>query len=227
MTAPSKNRVASEQTIPANYVKKGTMWTVALVALVAGFLIGTAVTVYKSLPEESTPAATSLRKPDSGQQANPGRMEEIKRLEAEVAQNPQNAAAWTELGNRYFDSDQPDKAVKAYEKAIEIKPGNPDVITDLGTMYRRMEQPKRAVEAFERAIAADPRHETARFNKGIVLLHDLNDTEGAIRSWEELVRINPGYTTPTGQKIKDMVDMYQSRAKGGGESKKTDSKSGS
>ena len=216
-----------EQTIPVNYVKKGTMWTFAAVALVVGFLIGTAVTVYRSLPEGSTPEALSLRKPDPGQQANPGRMKEIKALEAKVAQNPQNVDAWTELGNRYFDSDQPEKAIKAYERAIEIKPGNPDVITDMGIMYRRMEQPKRAVEAFERAIAADPRHETARFNKGIVLLHDLNDTEGAIRSWEELIRINSEYTTPTGQKIKDMVDMYRSRAKGGGESKKMDSGSGS
>lgn len=213
MAAPSKNRIASEQTIPANYVKKGTMWTVTLVAFVAGFLIGTAVTVYRSLPEGTRPEATSLRTPDTGQQVDPGQVEEIKALEAEVAQNPKNMDAWTKLGNRYFDADQPEKAVKAYEKAIEIKPGNPDVITDMGTMYRRMEQPKRAVEAFERAIAADPRHETARFNKGIVLLHDLNDTEGAIRSWEELVRINPEYTTPTGQKIKDMVDMYRSRSK--------------
>jgi tetratricopeptide (TPR) repeat protein len=76
-----------------------------------------------------------------------------------------------------------------------------------------MGKPKLAVETFDRAILVNPRHETSRFNKGIVLLHDLNDSEGAIQAWEGLVRINPEYTTPTGQKIKDMVNMFRSRGK--------------
>ena len=79
----------------------------------------------------------------------------------------------------------------AYNNALELNPGNPDVLTDLGVMYRRKGQPLEAIKAFDKAIKIDPRHEASRFNKGVVLLHDLNDSEGAIRAWEELVEVNP------------------------------------
>jgi peroxiredoxin len=47
-------------------------------------------------------------------------------------------------------------------------------------MYRRSGQPRKAIENFNKAIAVNPKHETAQFNKGIVLMHDLGDRDGAI-----------------------------------------------
>ncbi|MDZ7596959.1 MAG: tetratricopeptide repeat protein [Desulfobacterales bacterium] len=102
-------------------------------------------------------------------------------LEAEAAANPQNAEAWVQLGNAYFDADQYQKAIDAYEKSLVIDPGNPNVLTDLGVMYRRNKQPEKAVEMFSRAMAADPRHEVSRMNKGIVLLYDLEGRVGGCR----------------------------------------------
>jgi len=46
-------------------------------------------------------------------------------------------------------------------------------------------------------------------NKGIVLLHDLNDLEGAIKAWEELLEINPVAMSPTGQSIDQMVQQMK------------------
>jgi hypothetical protein len=37
----------------------------------------------------------------------------------------------------------------------------------------------------------DPRYESLRFNKGVVLLYDPKDPESAIKVWEERSRINP------------------------------------
>ncbi len=71
-----------------------------------------------------------------------------------------------QLGNAYFDADQFQKAIAAYEKSLAIDPGNPNVWTDLGVMYRRNKQPRKAVEAFSKAMAADPKHEVSRMNKG-------------------------------------------------------------
>jgi tetratricopeptide (TPR) repeat protein len=81
----------------------------------------------------------------------------------------------------------------------------------MGVMYRRMGKPEKAIEAFEKAMAVDPRHEISRYNKGIVLLHDLNNVEGAIKAWEDLIRVNPAYMAPTGQTVKQMVDVYKGR----------------
>jgi len=59
--------------------------------------------------------------------------------------------------------------------------------------------------AFDKAIALDPRHDNARFNKGVVLLHDLNDRAGALAAWEELVRIRPDARTPDGQLLSEVI----------------------
>ena len=130
-------------------------------------------------------------------------------LEDEVERNPANAGAWIQLGHLYFDTDQHEKAIQAYEKSLELSPGNTNVITDLGIMYRRSGNPKKAVEMFERVIELDPKQENARFNKGIVLLHDLKDQEGAVAAWEGLLEINPVAMAPNGQSVDELIQQYK------------------
>jgi tetratricopeptide (TPR) repeat protein len=76
-------------------------------------------------------------------------------------------------------------------------------------MYRRAGKPEEAIKAFDRAIAIDPKHEVSRFNKGIVLLHDLNDRGGAIEAWEKLLEINPAATAPNGQPLRELVNRFK------------------
>ena len=76
-------------------------------------------------------------------------------------------------------------------------------------MYRRSGNPKKAVEMFEKVIALDPQQENARFNKGIVLLHDLKDEEGAVAAWEGLLEINPVAMAPNGQSVDELIQQYK------------------
>ena len=73
--------------------------------------------------------------------------------------------------------------------------------------------PKEAVASFDRAIAVDPKHETARFNKGIVLLHDLKDEKGAIAAWRGLLEINPLAMAPNGQTVDELIRHFESSQK--------------
>ena len=119
--------------------------------------------------------------------------------------NPDNIEAWTQLGNHYFDTGNFAKAINAYNKSLALNPNNANVLTDLGVMYRRNGNPVEAVASFDKAIAVDPNHQTARFNKGIVQLNDLNDRAGAIKTWQELVAIKPDATAPNGQLISEII----------------------
>jgi tetratricopeptide (TPR) repeat protein len=121
--------------------------------------------------------------------------------------------AWVELGNNYFDTDQYDKAIRAYQRSLEIQPNNANVLTDMGVMYRRSGKPQEAIKAFDKAMEVDPKHEVSRFNKGVVLLHDLNDTQGAIRAWEDLMTVNPVALTPSGQSVDQMVTQLKKQLK--------------
>jgi cytochrome c-type biogenesis protein CcmH/NrfG len=153
------------------------------------------------MPGQPAPASTKA--------ADPGNASMIAALEKETRSNPGNLEAWVELGNSYFDSTQYEKAIGAYRKALEINPDNANVWTDMGVMYRRNGNPQEAVTAFDKAIEVDPKHEVSRMNKGIVLLHDLKDTDGAIEAWEGLLEVNPVAMAPTGRSVDEMIQQMK------------------
>jgi len=197
--------MAKQKTPENNFVKKETMMVVALIALVVGFLGGIFYSAIQSGPTGSV--QTTSAPPQ--QQQQPGMSNEQARaildLEQEVAVNPTNVNAWTQLGHVYFDTNNPPKAIRAYEKSLELNPNNPDVLTDLGVMYRRNGQPDKALATFEQAIAVAPNHEQSRFNKGVVLRYDMNDVEGARKAWEELLKINPNALAPNGIPVSEAI----------------------
>jgi cytochrome c-type biogenesis protein CcmH/NrfG len=191
--------------VAAQYVRKETFWLVTLLALAVGFFGGVMFGVLKSdtaaLPGK--PAPLPARAPDSDKSSM------IAALEKETQSNPGNLEAWVELGNSYFDSEQYEKSIAAYRKSLEINPDNANVWTDMGVMYRRSGNPQAAINAFEKAIEVDPKHEVSRMNKGIVLLHDLQDVDGAIKAWEGLLEVNPVAMAPTGRSVDEIVQQLK------------------
>jgi cytochrome c-type biogenesis protein CcmH/NrfG len=188
-------------------VKKETTILIAIVAVVAGFLAGIVFSVFYSDSGRSVQSPGQVRQQTSSpaQELTPQQASSILTLEKEVAANPANVSAWVQLGNVYFDTSNYPKAIRAYEKSLELQPNSPSVLTDLGVMYRRNGQPLQAIDAFDKAIGLDPRLEQAWFNKGIVLRYDLNDKEGAIKAWEELLKINPNATLSNGQPVSEAI----------------------
>ena len=194
-------------------VKKETMWMVASIALVVGFIGGAVFGVYKTGSDQPIQKSMISQPAQKDQDVSVENAAQIFQLEKMTKENPDDVAAWTSLGNLYFDTGNHQKAITAYTRSLELNPNNANVMTDLGVMYRRSGQPKKAIEAFDKAAKIDPKHETALFNKGIVLMHDLNDLDGAIQAWQELVKRNPAATSPTGQPIKDLVEKLKTNKK--------------
>ena len=194
------------------YVRKETFWLATLLALAVGFFGGVMFAIFKSdnaaVPGQSQVQAPQAQAPQSPA-ADPGQLSMIAGLEEETRANPTNVKAWVELGNSYFDAGQNEKAIQAYRKSLELDPNNANVWTDMGVMYRRSGNPQEAINAFDRAMQVDPKHEVSRMNKGIVLLHDMNDLDGAIKAWEDLLAVNPVAISPTGQSIDQMIQQMK------------------
>jgi cytochrome c-type biogenesis protein CcmH/NrfG len=199
--------MAKPKTPQSKTYGQNTVVIVATICFLAGFMAGIIVSVVKtttSMPQASLPSAPAP------QQAIPAdRSRELEALTKETAQNPDNVVAWIDLGNLYFDTNQPQKAIWAYEKSLDLQPNNANVWTDLGVMYRRAGQPQEAIKAFDEAIRIDAKHEPSRFNKGIVLLHDLNNSQGALEAWENLLKINPFAVAPNGQTVDELVTQFK------------------
>lgn len=203
------------------YVKTSNMYLIALLTLSIGFLGGVLFSSYRLAA--ITPAPQSVGPPQgmpggaSPPQGMPGsassaqvpltkeQSDTLAALVEATKTTPDNVQAWTQLGHLYFDTGRFEKAIDAYEKSLALDSNRPDVWTDLGVMYRRSAKPDKAIASFDRALSINNRHEVALFNKGVVLMHDLNDRNGALAAWEALVKINPDAKSPSGQTISAMV----------------------
>lgn len=129
-------------------------------------------------------------------------------VEAEkiVAKDPQNAQAWLQLANDYFDTDQPQKAVNAYGKVLELQPNNVNAMTDQGIMYRKIGWYDKAIANFEKAQTIDPKHLQSLYNLGVVYMVDLKQPAKAREIWTKYLQFDS--TSPTAQQIKaDMASM--------------------
>ena len=195
-------------------LKKETIGIAVIVVFAAGFLAGVVFGVYQSEPTVRVVEKPRTPIPAGMARLAPDQAREILALEKEVAAHPDNVEAWTRLGHIYFDTNMVKKAIHAYEKSLELNPSDPNVWTDLGVMYRRNGEPGRALDAFDHAIKLNPRHEQSHFNKGIVLLYDMKDKQGARKAWEELLRINPAAMAPNGQSVRRLIDTLLGPADG-------------
>lgn len=142
----------------------------------------------------------------------------IAEAEKIVAADPNNLQAWIQLGNDYYDTDQPQKAIFAYGKALELQPENPNVLTDQGVMYRRLGEValqkkdqatalanfQKAIANFEQAQKIDPKHLQSLYNLGIVYYADLQRPDKALEVWNRYLQIDS--MSPQAQQVKGMVE---------------------
>ena len=180
-------------------MKKETAILAIVIAFLVGFITGATVAILKrgnsgertvmvqkpSMPSQMIPLPTPSGPPPV---EVAGKIQALKDI---LKKDPKNLSAWVELGNLYFDSDQPQEAIKAYSQYLAVKPDNPDVRTDMGIMYRNLGNIDRALDEFRKAAQSDPKHINSRYNVGIVLLHDKQDMKGAIKAWEEYLKVDP------------------------------------
>jgi tetratricopeptide (TPR) repeat protein len=111
----------------------------------------------------------------------------IVKMEEMLKSEPNNVQLIVHLGNLYFDTNNPQKAVDTYEKALVIDRKNADVLTDCGVMYRALKKYDKALAYFKEATQVEPTHFQSWYNMGIVYREDLKQYQKAIDTWNQLL----------------------------------------
>ena len=199
-------------------MKKETVILIVVIAFLIGFISGATVAILRGTkgaektamvqkPQMAPPGAPAPAPParDSIEAAS-----QVQTLKEILKKDPKNLPAWVELGNLYFDTDQPKEAIEAYSRYLVVKPENPDVRTDMGIMYRKLGQFDKALEEFRKAAQSDPKHANSRYNIGIVLLHDRQDIPGAIKAWEEYLKVDTN--SERAQRIRAQIEKMKTMA---------------
>ncbi len=141
-----------------------------------------------------------------------GLIEEYRTI---LAEDPRNRAATIALGNAYYDSGLWKEAITYYERALQLDPRDPDILTDLGTCYRNTGKSDRAIELYKKALQDNPGHLNAMYNLGIVYAYDKKEYLNAIREWEELLRIAPGFHHAAA--MRDAIKSFKKKMAGKGQ----------
>ncbi len=190
--------------------KETAIWAI-MIAFVVGFITGATVAILKGTKGVEraamvqTPQKSSMPAPQGPSPAEvASKVESLKEI---LKKDSKNLSALVELGNLYFDSNQPKEAIEAYNQYLSIKPDNPDVRTDLGIMYRKLGEIDKAIGEFRRAAQMDPKHVNSRYNIGIVLLHDKQDMKGAIKAWEEYLKVDSN--SERAQRLKAQIEKMK------------------
>jgi tetratricopeptide (TPR) repeat protein len=182
-----------------------------LAGLFVGYQIGSSGTS-KPAPVAAMPGMPPGMPPGGPQGMPPGMgggapgpevQQQIAALQSVVARDPKNRAAWVQLGNDFFDTRQPQKAIEAYGRALELTPDDPDVLTDQGVMYREVGQYDKAVANFQKANKTNPTHVQSLFNMGVVYANDLNQPQKAAEAWNKVIQLAP--SSPQAEQAKQAL----------------------
>ena len=95
-------------------------------------------------------------------------------------------------GNAHYAAEAYDAALEAYQSAAKNRPDDAIARYNLGTALYQKKQFEKAADEFRRSLdAVDPIHQAqGYYNLGNAQVQ-LNDIEGAIRSYKSALRLNP------------------------------------
>ncbi len=158
---------------------------IPILPLLVGALLGFIGGYFAAGGGRPSPASAAA---DASPVGGGGRIEE---LQGAVDRDPENPQLLTALGNAWFDREDWDRAIAAYEKARRKAPENAGLLSDLGAAYRNRGKLSRAVSLFERARKSDPDHWQSLLNLVLVHAYDRKDPAAAQRAFDELKRRYP------------------------------------
>jgi cytochrome c-type biogenesis protein CcmH/NrfG len=170
---------------PARSIRTAVIWLLAL-PLAAG---GTYALV-SNYPWQN-PAALAAPPPGA---ADASIEQMIAQLEQRLAQSPNEVDGWRLLGRSYLMTNQPRRAVQAYEKAYELG-GRRDLDTglDLAEAMLLADDPAlvaRAKEIIDGSLVSNPVNAKALWYSGVIALNT-NDVATAKVRWTALLQQNP------------------------------------
>jgi len=114
-------------------------------------------------------------------------------------------SSYLDAAYRYFDSFRMandtavqgllvGKAISNYQKVLEINPNNLNAKTDLGACYADgTTEPMKGIMLLREVIAADPNHEMAQYNLGMLSVKS-GQLDKALERFQKVLEINPERT---------------------------------
>lgn len=138
----------------------------------------------------------------------------VARLEQRLAEQPNDAAGWAQLGRSYGVLNRRDEAIKAYERAYALAPEDPAIISDYAWLLYSGDPRKpavKSVELYSKLYRREPDNVDAQWVLGLAAFQ-AGRPQQAIALWEKLLQNLPA-GSPAEAGVRQALEQVKAQAK--------------
>lgn len=128
-------------------------------------------------------------------------------LQEVIKKDPENANAYSYLGDIYLMKNQFDGALNLYNRSLELNPSSAENYFRIGQIYYRKKVGNVSLENYDKALQLDPRLNIVYYHKGLTTLMLLRDKESTIQYWERYISLAP--EDPQYENIKRVIELLK------------------
>jgi tetratricopeptide (TPR) repeat protein len=124
-----------------------------------------------------------------------------------IKKDPENALAYSYLGDIFLKKQQYDGALNLYLKAIDIRPDIAENYFRLGQIYYFKKNADLAIENFNKTLMKDDKLKVTFYHIGLTYLMLMRDKDKTIEYWENYIRLVP--EDPQYDSIKRVIELLK------------------
>lgn len=187
-----------------------------VIGLVLGYLFrGSAPVAVPASPDAPTQSAASDM---AGAQTHMPSLEDMKRMAdkkaepllAKLKTDPTNSDLLNQVGTLYKATHQFKEAEGYYQRALDADPKNVAARTDLASCLFYEGDADGAIKQLEQSLSYDPKDANSLFNLGMIRLQAKNDPKGAVKVWQQLLKLNPALADEKKIAVKKLIAQASS-----------------
>lgn len=127
-----------------------------------------------------------------------------------LKERPNDAKAFAEIGNIYFDQHKFIDAIEYYKKAVALDPNDVNSYNDLGLAYHYTNRSDEGLKYIEEGVKKSPAYQRLWLSKGFILAIIGNIAE-ARSAWEKAYSLDPN--SDIGRSAASFLEQYKGTAK--------------
>jgi len=128
-------------------------------------------------------------------------------LQEVIRKNPENAEAYSYLGDIMLSKKRYDGALNLYTRALDLKPDSSDTLFRLGQIYYYKKMGAPAIDYFTRSVEKDTTMKYAYYHIGLTYLMIQRDKDNTISFWEKYLALAP--EDPQYENLKRVVELLK------------------
>jgi tetratricopeptide (TPR) repeat protein len=178
------------------------------IAIFAFIFILSAVILLFAMPRQQLPPGhdqnANIAAVDSLNNMLNARLGELLQLHGKY---PDSTAIMVQLGNVYYDLDNPENAIVFYDMSLKKNPQDASVLADCAVMYFKTGDSDKALQYLDKAIELQPDLAQAWFNKGLILMTAKDRHQEGLEVWRHFIKLAP--ESQEAKLIKSQIDAIE------------------